>query len=191
MSHAEQSVQHTLTADAGYVLLAYLALQLDDADKLFNYASEALRLDPNFSNSHWLMAEAYLRREDREAAAREARLAISLNPYSKEARSALKRARGIPDSSEKPVQLISYARVLASEGKLDKARRFLVRAIRKAHGPCPDCHNALAVVHEAAGAYTEAISEWEAFTREAPDRALAEQTASRIDKLRRGTAQKR
>lgn len=184
MFHAEQSLQHTLTPDAGYVLLAYLALKLNDAEKLFTYASEAVRLDPNFSNSRWLMAEAYLDRQDREAATREARLAVSLNPVSTEARSALKRATGVPDSSAKSSQLVSYARSLAADGKFIRARRFLVRAIRKARGPCPDCHSALAAVFEATGMYPEAISEWEAFSREAPDRAAAEQTSSRIERLR-------
>jgi O-antigen ligase/tetratricopeptide (TPR) repeat protein len=185
MFHAEQSLAHTLTADSNYVLLAYLALQIGDADKLFTYAGEAVRRDPKFSNSHWLMAEADLGRGDREGAASEARVALYLNPNSREARSALKRARGAPKSSDDPEQLIKYARELAGEGSFEKARRVLLRTIRKADGHCAECHSALASLCEGAGLYADAISEWHAYEREAPEQALAEKTALRIERLMR------
>jgi len=185
MSYAEQTLPHTLTPDSSYVLLAYLAFRLSDADKLFSYASEAARLDPGFSNAHWLMAEAYLGNDDREAAATEARLALTLNPYSHEARSALKRARGIPGPTDDPEKLVSYARALAANGLFEKARRFLLRAVRKSSGHCAECHSALGLLYEGAGLYADAISEFEAYQREAPELALREKTASRIERLKR------
>src|SRR6185369_12496055 len=100
MMHAEKSIAHSLTPDAGYVLLAYLAFQLGDSEKVFTYSSEAITLDPRFFNSRWLLAEAYLGNGDREAAAREARLALYFNPHSGAAQSALKRARGAPKPTD-------------------------------------------------------------------------------------------
>lgn len=185
MFHAENSVAHTLTPDSNYVLLAYLALQLGDADKLFTYASEAVRTDPKFSNSRWLMAEADLAKGDRDEAAREARLAVFLDPNSREARLALKRAMGVPKPTDDPQKLISYAKATAAGGFFEKARRVLVRGIRKSGGHCAECHSALASLCEQAGRYAEAISEWQAYEREAPARALAEGTAARIERLKR------
>jgi O-antigen ligase len=191
MFHAEQTLARTLTPDSNCVLLAYLAFRLGDSDKLFTYASEAVRIDPRFSNSHWLMAEAYLGNGDREAAESEARLALYLNPHSPEARSAFNRARGTPMSTDSPEKLIQYARALAGRGLFEKARRVLLRAIRKSEGQCAECHSALASLCEGAGLYAEAISEWEAYEREAPEQALAEKTASRIERLRRRQMQVR
>lgn len=185
MIYSEQSISHTLTPDANYVLLAYLAFQLGDADKVFAYASEAARIDPRFSNSHWLMAEAYLGKGDREEAAREARLALDLNLHSSAARSALKRARGVPKPTDNPEELIPYARRLAAAGFFDKARLVLRRAIRKAGGHCAECHSALALLYEQAGSNADAISEWQAYEQEAPERALTEKTALRIERLKR------
>ncbi|HWO00508.1 MAG TPA: O-antigen ligase family protein [Blastocatellia bacterium] len=183
MLHTEQSLAHTLTPDSNYVLLAYLALQLGDANKLFTYATEAVRTDPRFSNSHWLMAEAHLARDEREEAANEARLALELNPYSGPARSAFKRARGIPESG-KPEDVLRFGQALASKGNRDRALRVLRQAARKSQGRCPDCHSALAALCETANLYDEAISEWEEYAREAPERAALEKTALRIEKLR-------
>ena len=185
MFHAEQSLAHTLTADSNYVLLAYLALQIGDADKLFTYASEAVRRDRKFSNSRWLMAEAYLEKGDREEAASEARLALYLDPNSREARSALRRARGAPKTTGNAEMLITYARALAAGGLFQKARLVLLRAIRKSDGHCAECHSALASLYEQAEMYAEAISEWHAYEREAPEQALAEKTALRIERLMR------
>lgn len=190
MFHAQQSLAHTLTPDSSYVLLAYLAFQLGDADKLFTYASEAVRMDAKFSNSHWLMAEAYLARGDRAAAASEAQLALYLDPNSRGSRSALKKATGVPNSSDKPEELISYARALVAEGNSDKARRVLLRAIRRSRGHCPECHSALASLYESAELYEDAISEWVAYAQEAPDQAFAQKTALRIERLRREGMQK-
>jgi len=185
MTHAEASIGHTLTPDATYMLLGYFALQLGQPEKLFSYAGEAVRTDPNFTGSHWLMAEAYLARGEREAAAREARLALRLDPNSHEAISTLKKARGVPDNTHDPVELINYAKELASKGKFNQAQRALMRAIQKSAGPCPDCHAALAVLYEDRRLYREAIAEWKAFAEEAPKRASDEKTSLRIEGLER------
>lgn len=191
MMHAEKSIAHSLTPDAGYVLLAYLAFQLGDSEKVFTYSSEAVSLDPRFFNSRWLLAEAYLGKGDREAAAREARLALDLNPNSSDAKSALKRARGAPKPTGNTEELIEYARGLAAEGLFDKARRVLLRTIRKSAGHCAHCHSALALLYEQAGRNADAIGEWEAYEREAPEQALAEKTSMRIERLKREVTQER
>ncbi|MEK6304617.1 MAG: O-antigen ligase family protein [Acidobacteriota bacterium] len=191
ISHAEASLTRTLTPDANYVLLAYLALRLGDREKLFGYASKAVEAGPNFSNAHWLLAEAHLARGEHELAAREAQLALNVNPNSGEARSAFKRARSIPDATDDPEELIAYAKTLARDGKSNKARRILLRAIDKSGGPCPNCHAALAVLYEEASLYGKAIAEWEAYAREAPERASEEKTILRIERLQREAASKR
>lgn len=184
ISHAEASLAHTLTPDANYLLLAYVARRIGDRDRLFAYASKAVAADPHFSNSHWLLAEANLARGEREPAAREAKVALSLNPNSLEAQSTLKRARGIPDATDDPAELIAYARSLAGEGKFNKTERILLRAIDKSGGHCPDCHAALAKLYEESKLYEKAIAQWQAFAAEAPERASQENTMARIEKLR-------
>lgn len=185
MSHAKQSLRHTNTPDSSYLLLAYFALQLGQYEEVLAYASEANSRDPNSSNAHWLMAEAYLARDEREQAAHEAQLALFLNPNLRVARSALKRARGIPLPTDGPDNFIRYAQKLASEGKIEKARLLLLRALRKADGHCADCHRALALLYESTNRHQEAVSEWKAYALEAPERALIEKTALRIERLQR------
>jgi O-antigen ligase len=188
MSHATQSLRHTNTPDSNYALLAYLALQLGHPEEVFAYASQAVRTDPNFSNSHWLMAEAHLARDEPELAAAEAQLALSLNPNSGEARRALKRANGVPPATDKPEKYIRYAQDLAGKGNVEKARRVLLRALRRSGNHCADCHNALASLYETENRYPEAIAEWKAYSLEAPERALAEKIAQRIERLQRQAA---
>jgi tetratricopeptide (TPR) repeat protein len=190
MSHAEKSLTHTLSPESSYVLLAYLALQLGDADKVVAYASEAVRLDPNFSNSHWLMAEGLLARGERKEAAVEARVAIDLSPHSLEAQSAYRRAGGLPLSADRIEELIRHSRALAEQGKTDRARHMILRAISRSDGPCPDCHGALASLYETENRYEEAIAEWQAFAREAPERAAAERISSRVEMLKQRASQK-
>lgn len=187
ISHAEASLAHTLTPDANYMLLAYLAWRLGDTERLFTYASKAVETDPNFSNSHWLLAEAYLARDEHESAALQAQLALSLNPDSDEARSALKRAKEIPQGGTRD-ELIRYARSLASQGKTSYAIRIVQRAIHRSASPCPDCHAILAKLYETAERYPEAISEWEAYERLSPDHARAEQTDRHIEELKKKAA---
>ena len=190
MSHAEKSLTHTLAPDSSYVLLAYLALQLGDADKVVAYASEAVRLDPNFSNSHWLMAEGLLARGERRKAAGEARVAMDLGPHSLEALSAYRRAGGLPLSADRIEELIRRSRALAEQGKTDRARQVILRAIRRSDGPCADCHAALASLYETENRYEEAVAEWQAFARDAPERAVTERISSRVEMLKQRASQK-
>lgn len=189
-AQSERSLAHTLTPDSSYLLLAYLALQLGDADRLFTYASETVRWDANFSHAHWLMAEAYLARGQRRQAAQEAHVANYLNQDSPAAQSAYKRSGGLlltPDQTEK---LLARSRKFTSEGQTDSARRILRRVLRRLDDPCPDCHRALASLYEAASRYEKAITEWQAYAREAPDRAAAEQIPLRIEQLKQKASAK-
>ncbi len=168
------------------MLLGYLAFKAGDATRLKEYAGEAIKRDPNYPNAHWLMAEAHLLEGEADLAAREAETALDLNPSSREAARALKKARGkVYDLSVE--QLIERAVKLSNKGKTDKARRRLLRALRRSEAPCPDCHRALAIVYEKAGSYQQAISEWQTFAREAPGRAAAEQVPQKIESLRQKT----
>jgi tetratricopeptide (TPR) repeat protein len=136
------------------------------------------------------MAEAYLARDQPEQAADQAKIALDLNPNSREARSAFKRAIGVPQVGTAD-ELIRYCRTLASQGKIEKALRILNRVVRKSNGHCAECRSALASVYETANRYEEAISEWQAYAIEAPERALSEKTALRVEKLRREAILKR
>jgi Tfp pilus assembly protein PilF len=167
-----------------YLLLAYLALVKDDVVKLRAYADEAARWDPNHFRTRWMLAEAYLAGGDRNRAAQEAEIALDLDPTSSEAKSVLARARGGTESLETKIEgIIARARRRAEAGKLDQARRVLDRALKLSNGPCPECHRALALVYESGNQYQNAITEWQIFMTEAPDRASAEQIASRIEAL--------
>jgi hypothetical protein len=48
----------------------------------------------------------------------------------------------------------------------------------------------LASLYEAENLYEEAIAEWQAFAREAPERAAAERIASRVEMLKQKASQK-
>ena len=183
--HAEKSIAHTLTPDSSYVLLAYLALAANDAERLRAYATEAIKWGPNYSDSRWLMAEAYLKDGDREQAAREAELALLLHPSSRNAASALARATSESVRYERTVaKIVARARRLADAADTEGARRLLLRAIRKSSGPCPECHRALALVYEMTNSCEEAIAQWQAFLRQDPARASTEQVESRIEQFR-------
>lgn len=185
VAHAERSAAHTLTPDSSYVLLAYLALLAGDAEKLRAYATEAVKWDPNYSDSHWLMAEAYLKEGAREQAAREAGLALALHPSSRNAASALARATSDAEAYERTVaKTVTRARKLAAAGDGEGARRLLLRAIRKSSGPCPECHRALALVYEMTNSCDEAIAEWQTFLKQDSARASAGQVEARIEQLR-------
>jgi O-antigen ligase/tetratricopeptide (TPR) repeat protein len=183
-ARAQKSLAHTQTPDLNYLLLAYLALVKDDVVKLRAYADEAARWDPNHFRTRWMLAEAYLASGDRNRAAQEAEIALDLDPTSSEAKSVLARARGETESLETKIEgIIAQARRRAEAGKLDQARRVLDRALKLSNGPCPECHRALALVYESGNQYQNAITEWQIFMTEAPDRASAEQIASRIEAL--------
>ncbi len=185
MTQAGRSLAHTLTPDSNYLLLAYLASLSGDVPRLGAYAAEALKWDPYFANSRWLMAEAYLAEGDREQAAREAEIALEINPSLRQARIVLARARGESEPGRATVEeSIARARDFLSTGKTAKAERVLGRAIAWSRAPCPECHRLLASIYEAENLYENAIAEWQSFITQTPDRASAQAAASRIDALR-------
>jgi tetratricopeptide (TPR) repeat protein len=188
MKHAGDSLAHTLTPDSNYLLLAYLASLSGDVPRLHSFAAEALKWDPRFANSRWLMAEAYLAEGNREQAAREAELALDINPSLRQARIVLARARGKPGPGRATVEeSIERARGFISAGKPARAEKVLRRAIARSRTPCPECHRLLASIYEAANLYEDAITEWRSFMTEAPDKASAKDAASRIDALKQRT----
>jgi putative inorganic carbon (HCO3(-)) transporter len=184
-SRAQKSLAHTQTPDLNYLLLAYLAFVKHDVAKLRAYADEAARWDPSHFRTRWMLAEAYLAGGDRNRAAQEAEIALELDPTSSDAKSVLARARGETESLETRIEgIIAQAHKRAEAGKLDEARRVLDRAFRLSNGACAECHRALALVYESGNQYQNAITEWQIFIEQAPDRASAEQIASRIEALR-------
>ena len=184
--NAERSLKHTLTPDSSYLLLAYLALSSGNTAGARAYASEAIKIDPNYSPAHRLMAEAYLAEGNRDQAVVEARLSVELDPFSPEAVALLKRAKGKAASQ----QLIARARKLADAGKIKKARRKFLNALRRSTGPCPDCHHGLALVYEKSQMYENAIAEWQAFIRDDPARAASEQAQAQIEMLKQKSSGK-
>lgn len=185
MTHASSSLAHTLTPDSNYLLLAYLASLSGDVPRLHSFAAEAIKWDPQFANSRWLMAEAYLAEGNREQAAREAEIALDINPSLRQARIILARARGESEPGRPTVEeSIERARGFIGAGKPARAERVLRRAIARSRAPCPECHRLLASIYEAANLYENAIAEWQSFVTQAPDRASAKGAASRMDALR-------
>lgn len=185
IDQAQRSLPQSLTPDAGYVLLAYLALAQGDNDKLHEYAGKAIDWDPNYFNAHWLMAEALLAEGDRDGAAAQAQLALRLRPASSEARSVLARARGESALISPRIQgLVERARSLMQRRNFDKAEDLLQRAIRDAKGPCPECHRQLALSYEEVARYKDAIVEWELAARESTNREDVEQVRVRVERLR-------
>ncbi len=185
MRHAEKSLPYTLMPDSDSLLLAYLALQIGDVERLGVYAEEAMKWDPNFSNTHWLMAESLLARGENERAAIEARRALHLFPGALEARGALKRARkDAPTKKRNIEEMLAHAIALRDSGKPQKAKKVLRRAIRRSGGTCPACHRALAQVYESDRDYEKAIAEWEAFIKETTDREDAGHALLRVESLR-------
>jgi len=185
VDQAQRSLQHTLTPDAGYVLLAYLAFAQGDNSKLHAYAAKAIDWDPNYFNARWLMADALLAEGDRDGAAAHAPIALRLCPASSEARSVLSRARGeSPLISPRIQGLVERARSLSERRNFDKAEDLLQRAIRDAKGPCPICHRQLALTYEEAGRYKDAIGEWEMVALGSSNQEEIGQARVRIEALR-------
>ncbi|MEN3334735.1 MAG: hypothetical protein V7641_4100 [Blastocatellia bacterium] len=186
---AQASLAHTLTPDSSYMLLAYLAWLSGDQTKLRDYATEALKLDPYFANAHWLMAEALLMEGNAPDAQREADAALELNPYSREARQAFKRARGDEDETKQTVEgLLAQARNYTGKGRMHKARRRLLLALQQSSGNCLECHRQLAQIYEAEEQMGKAIAEWQAVVAQASERAIIEQAQSRIEMLKQKAA---
>ena len=159
---ATRPLAHTLTPDSDNLLLAYLSYVGGNTEKQHYYAAEALKWDRYYPNSHWLLAHALLSEGDREGAVVEAERALDINPSNQQARALLKDARGTrrPDKIQ---ELIEASRSLAARGLTNKAERFLIRAIRRSDGKCPECHRELAQLYEARGDFDKAIAEWEIY----------------------------
>lgn len=183
-SRALNSLRHSFTPGSNYLLLAYLALVEGNREKLNDYSSEALRLDPNYFNAHWLRAEAHLAAGDRDGAIEEARRTLELRPGYPEALSILARVRGEALFVSARVQgLVERARLEVERGRLSKAEEYLLRAIQDSNEPCPVCHRELALVYESENKYSAAIDEWREYARESPGAAAADPAASRITRL--------
>lgn len=191
IAQTRKSLDHTLTPDSSCLLLAYLSMAAGNAPDLRAWAAEALKWDPYYPNAHWLMAEAYLAEGNRKEAELEALAALDINPGSQEARSALRRARGIKDTALQTIEeLLTRGRDDASHGRLKKARKKINHAIRKARGQCADCHRALASVYESGREYDKAIAELSRFLEQSTDRAAREEAQSRIELLKQKAAAK-
>jgi tetratricopeptide (TPR) repeat protein len=188
LDQAQKSLPNTLTPDASYVLLAYLALAQGDYSKLNEFADKAIDWDPNYFNARWLKAEGLLAKGDGDGAAAQAQLALRLRPASSEARSVLARARGESPLVNPRIQgLVERARSLMERGKLEKAEDLLQRAIRDAGGPCALCHRQLALTYEQADRYKYAITEWELFVLASPGQEEVVQARARIEALKNKT----
>ena len=56
---------------------------------------------------------------------------------------------------------------------------------------CADCHRELAIVYERMGRYSVAITEWEEYMKQAPERASSEQIKGRIEALQQKSGAER
>ena len=187
-TEAKASLPHTLTPDSSYLLLAYLAGHLRQTEMMLTYAAEAIKCDPNSSNTHWMMAEAHLAEENLEAAKQEATLSLELDPRSTQARETLKKTRNKSDVMEIVQQSIRDSNELMNAGKFQDAKGKLLRALRLSEGKCPDCHKALGALYEAEHLYQDAISELQLYAGESPAEAMADGTSSRIERLKKAAA---
>jgi len=185
IAETEASLPHTLTPDSSYLLLSYLAGLLKKPDDMLGYAREAIRCDPHSSNTHLMMAEAYLAKGELESANIEAKRALELGGTSSNAaRAIIKKTRSGAEVAEIIQKSLRAAESLREAGKLQDARRKLLRALRLSKDDCPECHKTLALICEAEKLYGDAITEWQIYARQSPSDALAEGTNSRIEQLR-------
>jgi O-antigen ligase/tetratricopeptide (TPR) repeat protein len=200
--YAEQSLTHTNTPDLNYNALALLSIASGDKDKLMFAATEAVKSDPNNFYCRWLMAEAHLANGEHEQAANEANLSLELAPAFNNAASALQRAqvqadedkarkkqeaqiaRNENETGRSVAQVIAYARQLAQQGHLRKAKRKLLMALVRSQGDCLDCRSELANVYEKLGLYAAAIGEWEKVVQQTTDPTSVEQIHARLETLK-------
>jgi len=183
VDHAQRSVRNSLMPTAAYLLLGTLALRDGDVGRLRKAAEELSRIDPHFYGSRWLLAETRLAEGNFEGAIEEARIALSLNPSSNESRSVLERAGGFNTERSTTTELLRRGREMIYQGHLGKARRVILRAIRRSSGPCFDCHIALADVYEQKDNLAEAISELQAAVNDDPVNPEVARVRERIDDL--------
>jgi len=185
ISEAEASLPHTLSPDSSFLLLAYLAGLIKKPDDMLRYASEAIRCDPNSSNTHLMMADAYLARGELESANIEAKRALELGGTGSKTREIIKKTRSGAEVAELIQKSVRAGEALREAGKFQDARRKLLRALRLSKDKCPECHKGLALICEAEKLYGDAISEWQIYARQSPSDASAEGTNARIEQLKK------
>ncbi|MEW6125528.1 MAG: O-antigen ligase family protein [Acidobacteriota bacterium] len=179
--HAEKSLACTLTPESNYVLLANLAMQAGDKERLLSFAEQAINWDANFYSSHLMMAEAWLANDDRERAAEEAEIAIRLNPSSAEARSALIRARN-GQLNIAMQDWLKRAHRAERKGRFTDAKEWLAQALSA--GSCPACHQLLAAIYEKEQQYRAAIKEWEVLAHEPQQEVSTSEITAHIEFLK-------
>lgn len=188
--HAAKSLPHSFTPDSNYLLLAYIAWLSGKTGELKSSAEEAVRLDPYYANTRWLMAQAYISEGLYEEAAEQAELAMELNPNLLEAKSAFRKARQNSSSKEQLIKkYIARGNHAAESGDMQKAKRLLLRALQISNNTCADCHRSLALAYETNHQYDEAIAEWNQFLQQAPERATTEKVPERVKDLTRKIAE--
>src|SRR5215471_2527470 len=181
---AKHSLLHSMSPDSSYVVLAYLSLLSGDSGSLHEYASKAVQWDRNFTNSHWLLGEAFLAEGDYDGAEHEAMTAIDLNGSSPQAVSLLSRTRGRGQAEEPPVdETLRAARGYIEKGKFDRARRLISRAMARSRDECPDCHRELASLYEAQGYYESAAAEWRNVAKLSREPRAQQEAAGHIEAL--------
>ncbi len=182
--HASKSLTYTFTPDSNYLLLAYIGWLSGNVADLKSSAQEAVQLDPYFANARWLMAQSLMAEGLYDEASREAELAMELNPYSREAKLAFRKAQQNSSLKEPLIhKYLSRSSKAAEAGERQKAKRLILRALKLANGSCPECHRSLALVYEMEQQYKEAIAEWHQFLKQAPERAAVEKVSDKLKTL--------
>ncbi|HSF24243.1 MAG TPA: O-antigen ligase family protein, partial [Blastocatellia bacterium] len=184
ISLSPRPLAHTLTPELVHVMLAYLASTASDHARLREYASGALRWDPNNYEGHLMLARSYMAQGEKEKAVAEAELALEIKPSSSEAlhlKQKASRSTTLPKSVIERIIKRSQAR--AKAGDTRTARASLLRAIRLAESPCPECHRELALVYEKENLRAEAIAEWQKYLQLAVSAADAQLVRERIAAL--------
>lgn len=189
ISLSPRPLAHTLTPELVNVMLAYLALKASDQDRLREFASGALRWDPNSYQGHYLLSRAYLAQGKSQEALAEAELALEIKPSSSEAIRVKKNVQGSSPLSKQAIEeIIKRSQMLAKAGDTWKARKNLLRAIRLTESPCPACHRELALVFEKENLRAKAIGEWQKYLQLDPSAADAEQVRARIVALEQNSS---
>ena len=184
ISLSPRPLAHTLTPELVYVMLGYMALRARDHDRLREYASGALRWDPNSYQGHYLLSKVYLAQGENKEALAEADLALEIKPSSSEVMSVRDTARGRPPLPVPTIEkLIKRSEALAKAGDTWRARKKLLRAIKRADSPCALCHRELALVYEKENLRAEAIDEWRKYLETDPSAEDIEQVRARIAAL--------
>lgn len=184
ISLSPRPLAHTLTPELINVMLGRLALKARDHGRLHQYASGALRWDPNSYQGHYLMSRAYLAQDKSQEASAEAELALEIKPSAREAMRVRGTARGRSPLPKPTIEkIIKRSQSLVKAGDTWRARKKLLRAIRRAESTCPVCHRELALVYEKENLHQQALAEWREYLELDPTAADAEQARARIAAL--------